>query len=176
MRMDVAEMGADPANAWRFALRLASSMEGLLIQYRRALGVSMTELQAVLALWDGGRMSMTDLGARIALSRAAVTTLADHVEQLGLIERMPDPGDRRRILLAVSAKAEAKLHEVTASLQERLADIAGADPKAWASFAAGAAAARVAIKDETAELRATDFDARGNRPKRKVEVEDLGGW
>lgn len=170
MRANVAEMGSDPDHTGRFLLRLAAAFDGLLIQYRRALGVGGSELQAVLALWDGGRMSMTDLGSRIGLSRAAVTTLSDRLERLDLIERVADTSDRRRILVSVTPKADQHLMQVMAQLHGEVA--ATIEPQRWASFVDDAAVIRTAARSETERLRALDSSGSADRPVRAASADE----
>ena len=76
MRTDPAKMGADSKNAARLLLRLAAAQLQYVGQLRGFLGVTLSELYALLALWDGGRCSMSDLAERVDMSRAAITTLA----------------------------------------------------------------------------------------------------
>src|SRR5688572_33460958 len=98
MRRDVRELGREPGQAARFLQRCTATTDSLTSQLRRGWGLNAHEMQAVSMLWEFGRMTMTDLGRRIPLSRAAVTTLTDRLEQLGFVKRVPDPTDRRRIL------------------------------------------------------------------------------
>src|SRR5688572_15161539 len=77
----------DPSSAWRHALRLAAGLETYVAQLRGELGISSNEMNALLLLWDGGACTMTRLADRIALSRPALTSLVDRLEQDGWVER-----------------------------------------------------------------------------------------
>jgi DNA-binding MarR family transcriptional regulator len=72
----------------------------------------MTLLGQVRAL--GGSARMVDLAERLHVTRAAVTKIADSLEQSELLRRSPDPGDRRVVRLSLTdagvltlARAEA---------------------------------------------------------------------
>ncbi|BDC48029.1 hypothetical protein F183_A03450 [Bryobacterales bacterium F-183] len=61
----------------------------------KALGLHPSDLRCVNALESGPR-SPSDLAAELGLSRGAMTALLDRLEAAQLIERVPDPDDRRR--------------------------------------------------------------------------------
>lgn len=75
--------------------------EYIAAQHRHSLQISSHERTAILHLWMSGAMTMSELGSRIPLSRAAMTALADRLEQDGLVRRIADAHDRRRTLLAL---------------------------------------------------------------------------
>lgn len=152
MRRDPAEMGADPQHAARLLMRLAAAQLQYVGQLRGFLGVTLSELHALLALWDGGRCSMSDLAERVDMSRAAITTLADRIEGAGYVERTPDPTDRRRVLLGVTPKFEKTLGQHMEGLTSRATGIAS-ESDGWAATAADVAALRVALLAEAEELR-----------------------
>jgi DNA-binding MarR family transcriptional regulator len=52
-------------------------------------------------------MRMSELAERLQLTPGAVTQLVDQLQRLGLIERVPDPSDRRAVRVRPTAAAEA---------------------------------------------------------------------
>jgi len=46
-------------------------------------------------LWSEHGLSGADLGVRLQLDSATITGVIDRLEHLGLVERRPDPSDRR---------------------------------------------------------------------------------
>ncbi|BDD82995.1 hypothetical protein TPB0596_27580 [Tsukamurella pulmonis] len=74
---------------------------------RHALGV--TDVRALVALLDLARTDTPAtpgaLAAELRLSSAACTALLDRLSAAGLIERGPDPDDRRRVQVLVTAHA-----------------------------------------------------------------------
>ena len=65
---------------------------------RMSLGTS--ELAALEHLQAAGPMTPGQLGGRLSMSPGAVTALVDHLEGRGhVVERMPNPKDRRSALL-----------------------------------------------------------------------------
>lgn len=152
MRLDPGEMGAHPSNAGLLLFRLAAAQMQFLTQLRSVIGVTMSELHSLLALWDGGRCSMSELAERVDLSRAAMTTLADRIELAGYVERIPDPGDRRKVLLSVTPKFVSVLEKHTAGVAVAASATAtGAED--WPAAARDIAAMRSTLLQGAAALR-----------------------
>ena len=118
---------------WVF--RVATSMDGYTAQLRRAYGLNAHERLAVAALWATGPMTMTELGSWIPLSRAAVTTLVDRLEALGLVQRGSDPSDRRRTVVRVVERAIDAWRPVYEPWAEQIEVIANEfDDTEWATI------------------------------------------
>jgi DNA-binding MarR family transcriptional regulator len=72
------------------------------------LGLSDSDVEALEALLDSGASTAGRLGEILGLSTGAVTRLVDRLEQAGYVRRIPDPVDRRRVVVEVLPdKAEA---------------------------------------------------------------------
>lgn len=169
MRKDVRDLADDPAHAARILLRYQGSLDSLTAQFRRAWGLNAHELQAITTLWEFGRMTMTELGRRIPLSRAAVTTLTDRLERLELVKRVADPTDRRRIQLEVTDKVDAGFERINAHWNAQVeAYVRDLDPTVWASFVGVLADLREMARAEADELRAqAPDDAERNAGERR---------
>lgn len=63
---------------------------------------------------------------RLGVDKGAVSRQVQHLEELGLVERMPDPADGRAALLGATTLAQARLEAVTTQrrqwLDSRLGD------------------------------------------------------
>ena len=166
MRRDVRELGREPEHAARFLQRCSSTTDSLTSQLRRGWGLNAHEMQAVSMLWEFGRLTMTDLGRRIPLSRAAVTTLTDRLERLGHVKRVPDPTDRRRILLEITERVEQEFARIHGHWNDRVEAYArDIDPETWAKVVDVLADLREIAREEADELRAMTSD----------ELQQLGG-
>jgi DNA-binding MarR family transcriptional regulator len=66
-----------------------------------------------LAVLDGagGPLSPTEIARRLIVTTASVTSLLDTLERRGLVERRPDPADRRRLLVAITPPAQAMVRQ-----------------------------------------------------------------
>jgi MarR family 2-MHQ and catechol resistance regulon transcriptional repressor len=68
----------------------------------RPLGVSAAGGLVLGLLRDHGRMSPSELGERLIVTRATVTGLIDSLERRGLVRRTANPVDRRSILVEIT--------------------------------------------------------------------------
>lgn len=61
-----------------------------------------------LAVLDGAGepLSPTEIARRLIVTTASITSLLDTLQRRGLIERRPDPADRRRLLIAITPAAQ----------------------------------------------------------------------
>jgi DNA-binding MarR family transcriptional regulator len=95
----------------------------LLAEGFASAGVRGYHYRLLAALEESGPASQADLGRRTSIDRsdvvAALNELADH----GLIQRAPDPDDRRRNVITITRAGTRKLREldaVLAGVQEQL--------------------------------------------------------
>jgi DNA-binding MarR family transcriptional regulator len=68
------------------------------------------EFKVICAL-HSGRRSHRSLCEELAVSTGTMTNRLDKLERTGLIERAPDPVDRRGVLLSLTAAGHAKLDD-----------------------------------------------------------------
>lgn len=76
------------------------------------LGLTPTESKALYSLDAGDGRTMRELAAEWQCDPSTATWIVDRLERLGLVERRPDTGDRRRRLVVLNAKGsrvQAKL-------------------------------------------------------------------
>jgi DNA-binding MarR family transcriptional regulator len=85
---------------------------------------------ALMQLADSDRMSVSELAERLQISLATASQLVSDLAELGLVERVEDPADRRRTLVAVSEPhrqvvegiLNCRLRPIDAALQRLSAD------------------------------------------------------
>jgi len=90
-------MPSDAERTWEAVLRLQAA---LLPRLERVVdrdgGMPLSWYDVLLELHDaGGRLTMGQLGDRVVLSRTRVSRLVDELVRAGLVEREPNPDDRR---------------------------------------------------------------------------------
>jgi DNA-binding MarR family transcriptional regulator len=111
-------------------------------------GPAMTATQriALIELADaGGPLRLNDLAARIGTSAPTASRTVDALDELGLVERGPDPDDRRAVRLDLTASGRAL--------------VAGRKARASAAFAPAVAALSAADRTRLTQLLVRMTDA-----------------
>lgn len=99
------------------------ALSGLFAQWLRGLTINAHERLAIAHLWEHGPMTMSELGSRIPLSRAAVTALTDRLEALRYVQRTPDAHDRRRTVLSLTDRPESLIERMATEWVEELREV-----------------------------------------------------
>jgi DNA-binding MarR family transcriptional regulator len=118
-----------PSDASRIYRRYLSAV--LLHGYAgaRACDLGATDLYALNVLELAGPMTPGELGARTGLTTGPTTRLIDRLEAAGYVKRTPDPGDRRKVIVAPIGRP-AQLDEVLAPARQKIGEIlAGYSPE-----------------------------------------------
>ena len=105
----------DPATQWLaldqqlcFALYSASlAMTKAYKPLLEPLGLTYPQYLAMLVLWEGDGLAVSALGERLALDSGTLTPLLKRLEALGLVQRLRDAADERRVLLRLTAEGRA---------------------------------------------------------------------
>jgi DNA-binding MarR family transcriptional regulator len=85
-------------------LHAAHAAEGEAESKLNAIGLSLAKLAALKALSEAGEsLALTQLAERLSCVKSNITQLVDRLEADGLVERKPDPNDRRTRLAALTA-------------------------------------------------------------------------
>ncbi len=76
---------------------------------RRAAGRQLTarQMAVVVALARRPGATMSELAAALGVGRAAASELVERLVQKGVVQRVPDPADRRAVRLDLSPRARA---------------------------------------------------------------------
>ena len=123
------------------AMRQLEHELGLLLRrVRRGIGeraiavhpdLNPTGYVLLLTLIDFGPRRAADLADQFSLDKGSVSRLVKQLEDLGFVERTPDPQDGRASIVAASAAAVARLEELQVGRRRefgaRLADWSTAD-------------------------------------------------
>lgn len=69
-----------------------------------SLGLGVSDFGVLEALLHKGPLPISALGNKVLLTSSSMTAAVDRLEELGLVERINDPNDRRTRLVALTAK------------------------------------------------------------------------
>lgn len=114
-----------------FALYSASlAMTRLYKPLLDALGLTYPQYLALLVLWERDGVTVSDLGDRLSLDSGTLTPLLKRLEAAGLVSRLRDAADERRVLIRLTAEGRAlrarASHVPGCVLQATQCDLAGA--------------------------------------------------
>jgi DNA-binding MarR family transcriptional regulator len=99
-----------------FALYSASlAMTKLYKPLLDALGLTYPQYVALLALWERDGLTVSELGERLFLDSGTLTPLLKRLEAAGLVARLRDVKDERRVRITLTPQGRA--------LRERAEDI-----------------------------------------------------
>lgn len=101
-----------------FALYSASlAMTKLYKPLLEEMGLTYPQYLAMLVLWERDGLMVSELGERLSLDSGTLTPLLKRMETAGLISRMRDVADERRVhiqLTAAGRKLKAKAQKIPA--------------------------------------------------------------
>ena len=93
-------------------LRTADLLFDRIAVLLRPLGVSAAGGLVLGLLRDHGAMSPSTLSEQLIVTRATVTGLLDSLERRGLVQRTPNPADRRSLVISLTTEGAAVLQDV----------------------------------------------------------------
>lgn len=107
---------------WRFTQQIEAVYE----QIAEETGMHPTDFRAICPLADAQTpISSKDIGHALGLTSGAASALIRRLENSGLIQRAPNPTDRRGVLISLNAETAAPalrdyhaLHAITAESQK----------------------------------------------------------
>ena len=103
-------------------LRLAIARTARRLRQEAGGGLSPTSAAALATIDRFRHLTPSDLALRERIKRPTATRLIANLEADGLIERMPDPADRRSCLLSPTPEGAALLREIRTRKDAFLAD------------------------------------------------------
>ena len=84
-----------------------------LTHFRNAMsewaGLNATDMECIRLLFQKGTATPTELARHTGLTSGATTAMLDRLEKAGLIERRPNPNDRRGTLIAPEKSSAEKM-------------------------------------------------------------------
>lgn len=103
-------------------VRLSFVVQAMYGEVSRDCGLTAAHAQLLCKLLTGP-VGMAQLCVTLGLERSSMTGLVDRAEQRGLVERQPDPADRRAVRVAITPVGEEMIHRFDREITERLDDL-----------------------------------------------------
>ncbi len=98
--------------SWMFFTTLRRMGRNLDLHSRkleREFGLTVPQLTVLWAVGPGDRAPIGRVADRVHLSGATVTSIVDRLEEHGLVSRARSTGDKRRVLISLTAEGRALL-------------------------------------------------------------------
>ncbi len=86
------------------------------------IGVNRTAMRCMDVLDQAGQLTPGEIAVQTGLTSGAVTAMLDRLERLGLVQRQPDPSDRRRVLVQLTGKARQLASEIYGPLADEMTE------------------------------------------------------
>lgn len=93
------------------------------MEFTRASGLTMVQLNTLMRLHFGGACGVSDLGNHLGVTSAAASQLVERLAQMGLLERTQDPNDRRTRPLAVTDQGRALIQQGIEARRRWISDL-----------------------------------------------------
>ena len=101
---------------WAVARRLRDTSQETLAPW----DITPAQLRALRMLRRHGVMRLSELSDRLRIAPRSATEVVDALEARGLVQRRPDPGDRRATLVEVTGDGGGVLDAVRGTEAERI--------------------------------------------------------
>ncbi|WP_425259901.1 MarR family winged helix-turn-helix transcriptional regulator [Rubrivivax sp. RP6-9] len=132
-----------------FALYSASlAMTKLYKPLLDPLGLTYPQYLVMLVLWEGDGVTVSHIGERLALDSGTLTPLLKRLEGAGLLQRLRDSADERRVLLRLTA-AGRTLKTRAVAVPEAVACASGCALDELAALTTRLQALRLQIQNST---------------------------
>lgn len=99
------------ADAWGAVLRTQAALVPVLdrdLRSQTGLPLSWYDVLLELAAAEGGRLTMTEIGSRVVLSRSRASRVIDELADAGLVRRDPNPADARSAFAVLTAQGRRR--------------------------------------------------------------------
>lgn len=95
--------------AWRAVMQATGAVKAAFDDdFRSQTDIDIQVYDVLLHVFESGDegIQMTDLAREIVLSKAGLTSLVDRLETRSLVQRVPDPADRRAVRIKLTKQGE----------------------------------------------------------------------
>lgn len=98
---------------------MGTLLEGKRINTKLRLNYS--EKRTLMYIYNHGGRTMTEYSKRVGLARGSFTTVADSLEDKGLVGRVPGADDRRKCMLVLTEAGKEAAREIDSRFKKHIA-------------------------------------------------------
>ncbi|WP_086382020.1 MarR family winged helix-turn-helix transcriptional regulator [Caballeronia sordidicola] len=99
----------DPDRPMRLVGQVYRTFAALVDTPLRQLGFAISQMPVLLTLKRDGALSQAELASIAQVERSSMAQLLNRMERDNLIDRVPDPADRRSRLISLTARASKQM-------------------------------------------------------------------
>ncbi|MCM3666745.1 MarR family transcriptional regulator [Mesobacillus subterraneus] len=100
------------------SVRLSKKLTRIINIYLKPYNITTEQWSVLRTLSDSDEISQKELSQRSDKDQATLTKILDLLVKHELVERLPNPADRRSFLIKITAKGGKIVHEVTPYLEK----------------------------------------------------------
>jgi MarR family transcriptional regulator for hemolysin len=115
----MADKDPPPSSMMKLVGRAARGFMRIADADLRELGFAMGQVPVLMALKGGRALSQTELARYAQVEQPSMAQLLNRMERDGLVERVPDPADKRSRLILLTPAAAKRLPKAKAMMQAR---------------------------------------------------------
>ncbi|GAA1554306.1 MarR family transcriptional regulator [Kribbella lupini] len=108
-------------------VQLMHKLQDLYAESSRPLGLTPQQAHLLCVLL-AGPFGMTELSRIMSIERSSLTSMVDRLERRELVERLPDPADRRACRIGLSAAGTKLADQAHTTYTDRIAELTAALP------------------------------------------------
>lgn len=86
-------------------------------------GLNATDMKVIPLVTDSGEITAGTLAASLGLTTGAITNVIDRLEKIGLVKRVADPKDRRKVFVKIGPDGYRKAFEIYRPMSESLQEL-----------------------------------------------------
>ena len=101
-----------------FLLRKAHQRHTAIFARRMGADFTPTQFAALVRVAEAGAISQNELGRQTAMDAATIKGVIDRLAERGLVRSRPDPDDRRRVVIELTATGQAQAADAVATARE----------------------------------------------------------
>jgi DNA-binding MarR family transcriptional regulator len=101
----------EPPNPLRIVGHAYRTFSRIVDAQLRDVGFAMSQLPVLIVLKQGKPLPQAELARMARVEQSSMAQLLNRMERDGLIERVPDPEDKRSRLISLTDSARQRMHE-----------------------------------------------------------------
>ncbi len=123
------EPKTDGMHLWLVLWRAANAVAAHARRHIEGLGLGASDFAVLEALYHKGSLPVSAIGRKVLLTSGSITPAVDRLERQGLVQRVPDPVDRRVRVVHLTRSGRRLMQKSLPGHREAMEEaVSGLDP------------------------------------------------